>query len=154
MDTTFNVREKADGTSFFIFGDTDSNSLTLTVTSNVGDPSLLLVITGDDLVAFKGTGFEITANAVGYGTVFTDGIYQFSIDDGIALDPITHSEGFSAIITNHVIKDALAYRLHWTKVLKDYILEKMMLLNNLAYAASTGNPDSFMQNLSILQRMR
>ena len=36
---------------------------------------------------------------------------------------------------------------------KDEILENMRLLNNLAYAASTGNTTAFSENLLILQQL-
>ena len=155
----FNVLEKPDASAFTIVNEgTDvATNATLTITSpNTDDTEATIVITGDDLIAFNGDGLNIIFSSTSFTGVngkFEDGIYNFNIvadnsDEG------DHVEGFAAIITAEVIKDALSYRTRMTKAVKEYIQEKMMLLNNLAYAASTGNQDSFNSNLSILQRMR
>lgn len=154
-EISFNVREKADATAFYIYntGTTVSTDLTLTVSYasvSVGTFS----ITGDDLIAFNTAGgLELTTSDINYATsTFLDGIYTFTLNDGV--DDSTHVEGFPSIIKLDVIKEALSYRAYQTKAVKDYIVEKNMLLTNLKYSATVGDASKFNENLLMLQRMR
>ena len=83
---------------------------------------------------------------------FIDGVYSFTATSGD--DTGSRTEGFVAIITDRTIKEALTYRIYLTKAQKDWINEKMRLLNNIRYAAAVGASDKFVENLEVLQRMR
>ena len=97
------------------------------------------------------------------GDTFEDNIYSFKVQlyidagwrDTYSTTYITNSvtEGFAAIITGSKIKEFLSYRPYLDYKNKDEILENMRLLNNLAYAASTGNTTAFSENLLILQQL-
>lgn len=94
---------------------------------------------------------------------FEDNIYSFKVQlyidggwrDTYSTTYITNSvtEGFAAIITGNKIKGFLSYRPYLDYKNKDEILENMRLLNNLAYAASTGDTIAFSENLLILQQL-
>ena len=58
-----------------------------------------------------------------------------------------------SLITGSKIKEFLSYRPYLDYKSKDEILENMRLLNNLAYAASTGITTAFSENLLILQQL-
>lgn len=104
---------------------------------------------------------ELTPALLGMsGDVFDDGIYDFSlqIDPGdttvwSAAYTYSYTEGFAAVITAEKIKEFLSYRIYLDYKTKDEILENMRLLNNLAYAASTGDTQSFLDNLDTLQQL-
>jgi len=97
------------------------------------------------------SGFTINAADVGVEK-FKDGIYTFKLDDGTTTISLT--EGFAAIVTEDVIKDALSYRIYQPIAIKQRIQEKMMLLNFLYYASSIGDSDSFQSIIEMLQRMK
>lgn len=152
---TFNVLESADATYFTIVntGSTVATPLTLTVI----DPNSVVynytITVGALLDSFNGLGLEITAATLEYNaTKFADGVYQFTLNDDV--DNSTIYEGFNAVILQDGMKSALSYRVYLPKATKDYILEKMLYLNNLSYAASVGATDKFNENLEILQNMR
>lgn len=150
---TFNVQESADASYFTIVneGVDVATQLTLTVIGpNVTYDYTITV--GALLDSFNGLGLEITAATLGYATKFADGVYQFTLNDGV--EDSTIYEGFNAVILQDGMKSALSYRVYLPKATKDYILEKMLYLNNLSYAASVGATDKFNENLEILQNMR
>lgn len=152
---TFNVQESADASYFTIVNEGVDVATQLTLT--VIDPNSVTynytITTGTLLNSFNGAGLEITAATLGYGnTKFADGIYQFTLNDGV--EDSTIYEGFNAVILQDGMKSALSYRVYLPKATKDYILEKMLYLNNLSYAASVGATDKFNENLEILQNMR
>jgi hypothetical protein len=159
-DIKFNVLEKADGKSFFIYK-TDGESLASGATLEVKDPNYVQAgdewtypFTDDDIILVNNgsPGLEITASTLRIGTTFEDGIYKFIITSGA--NSGEHTEGFSALVTSNVIKESLAYRFYENRATKEYIQEKMRLLNNLAYAASVGAEEAFNTNLSMLERMQ
>lgn len=159
-DIKFNVIEKPDASGFFIYktGNTTISPMAfLTITNNYGDEFTQYNFSNDDITAFNTTANGVEIKAVDIGSAeLKDGIYVFELLSGQgngSANSGTHTEGFAAIITSKVIKDALSYRLRMTKAVKDYIQEKVLILNNLAFAAHTGNPASFSVNLEILQRM-
>jgi len=103
---------------------------------------------------------EITPILLGLaGDTFEDGIYDFSLQISpagggySASYTYSYTEGFAALITAEKIKEFLSYRIYLDYKTKDEILENMRLLNNLAYAASTGDTQSFLDNLDILQQL-
>lgn len=151
---SFNVLESSDAGSFTITNtgdDVATDPITLTVTDPEGD-DYTFSIAGTDLTAFNSAdGLEVTTTDLSYSGDFEDGIYVFTLNDGVDDSEIT--EGFAAVITDSVMTESLAYRVYETKAQKDYINEKMRLLNNLAYSASVGSTDKFTENLEILQRM-
>ncbi len=152
---TFNVLESADATYFTIvnMGSNVATPLTLTVTDPDSVTYNYTITAGDLLNSFNGLGLKITAATLGYSaTKFADGIYQFTLNDSV--DNSTIYEGFNAVILQDGMKSALSYRVYLPKATKDYILEKMLYLNNLSYAASVGATDKFNENLEILQNMR
>lgn len=151
----FNVLESADATYFTIVntGSNVATPLTLTVTDPDSVTYNYTITVGALLDSFNGLGLKITAAALGYGaTKFADGIYQFTLNDSV--DNSVIYEGFNAVILQDGMKSALSYRVYLPKATKDYILEKMLYLNNLSYAASVGATDKFNENLEILQNMR
>jgi hypothetical protein len=154
----FNVLEKADATGMFIYktGGVDvveGAILTTTLPDNTSEEYPFLA---QDAIDFNAAspGLELSASDAIKRVIFEDGIYKFEIESGLTPDEGEHTEGFSAIITSNVIKDALAYRFYDNRATKEYIQEKMRLLNNLAYAASVGAEAAFNTNLSMLERMR
>jgi hypothetical protein len=152
---TFNVQESADASYFTIVneGVDVATQLTLTVIDPDSVPYNYTITVGALLNSFNGLGLEITAATLGYNaTKFADGIYQFTLNDGV--EDSTIYEGFNAVILQDGMKSALSYRVYLPKATKDYILEKMLYLNNLSYAASVGATDKFNENLEILQNMR
>ena len=152
---TFNVLESADATYFTIVntGGTVATPLILTVTDTNSVSYNYTITVGALLDSFNGLGLKITAATLGYSaTKFADGIYQFTLNDSV--DNSVIYEGFNAVILQDGMKSALSYRVYLPKATKDYILEKMLYLNNLSYAASVGATDKFNENLEILQNMR
>lgn len=152
---TFNVLESADATYFTIVntGSTVATPLTLTVTDPDSVDYTFNITSGTYLDAFNGAGLELDVSSISYAeSIFADGVYQFTLNDGV--DNSTIYEGFNAIILQDGMKEALSYRVYQTKAQKNYILEKMLYLNNLAYAASVGATDKFNENLVVLQNMR
>lgn len=152
---TFNVQESADASYFTIVNEGVDVATQLILT--VIDPNSVTynytITVGALLDSFNGLGLEITAATLGYNaTKFADGIYQFTLNDGVKDSTIY--EGFNAVILQDGMKSALSYRVYLPKATKDYILEKMLYLNNLSYAASVGATDKFNENLEILQNMR
>lgn len=152
---TFNVLESADASYFTIVneGVDVATQLILTVTAPNSVTYNYTITVGDLLNSFNGLGLKITAATLGYSaTKFADGIYQFTLNDSV--DNSTIYEGFNAVILQDGMKSALSYRVYLPKATKDYILEKMLYLNNLSYAASVGATDKFNENLEVLQNMR
>ena len=152
---TFNVLESADATYFTIVntGSTVATPLTLTVTDPNSVDYTFNITSGTYLDAFNGAGLELDVSDISYAeSVFADGVYQFTLNDGV--DDSTIYEGFNAVILQDGMKEALSYRVYLTKAQKDYILEKMLYLNNLSYAASVGATDKFNENLEVLQNMQ
>lgn len=153
---TFNVQESADASYFTIVneGADVETQLTLTVTAPNGETYDYTITDGASLDSFNGLGLKITTATLGYNaTKFADGIYQFTLLND-EVDASTIHEGFNAVILQDGMKSALSYRVYLPKATKDYILEKMLYLNNLSYAASVGATDKFNENLEILQNMR
>jgi hypothetical protein len=160
-DITFNVREAADAESFVIYN-TGSNdvaegdTLTIAFTDVGSNPVTILdaytLLTADAAAFNSADGWEIDVNFAGLdvGTVFKDGIYLFTIG---GTNEGTWTEGFAAEISESVMVDSLGYRIYQTSAVKDYINEKIRILNNLRYAAQIGATDKFLENLEILQRM-
>lgn len=152
---TFNVQESADASYFTIVnaGTDIAGALTLTITDPDSTDYTYTIAVGDNLTAFNGTGLELTVSDISYAeSIFADGVYQFTLNDTV--DDSTIYEGFNAIILQDGMKEALSYRVYLTKAQKDYILEKMLYLNNLSYAASVGATDKFNENLEVLQNMQ
>ena len=155
---TFNVLESADATYFTITntGADVAVELTLTVIDNsTSDSYTFTIAAGTDLDDFNGAGLIIGVDDLvpSYGSsAFTDGNYTFTINDGV--DDSTITEGFAAIQTQSVMKEALGYNVYLSQAAKTYIQEKILYLNNLAYAASVGSTDKFTENLNVLERMR
>lgn len=89
---------------------------------------------------------------------FPDGIYDFRVqvisttDDEYLSDSLVM--GFCAIITGEVMKDSLAYRVSSKKTYREWLLERMRLLDNLRYSAETGNIQHFEDSLLTLQRLK
>lgn len=103
---------------------------------------------------------ELTPALLGMsGDVFEDGIYDFSMQISpagagySASYTYNYTEGFAAVITAEKIREFLSYRIYLDYKTKDEILENMRLLNNLAYAAATGDTQSFLDNLDTLQQL-
>lgn len=96
------------------------------------------------------------------GDVFEDGRYDFKmqIDQTFnnvwSTDAYTYiyTEGFAAVITGESIREFLSYRIYLDYKTKDEILEKMRLMNNLAYSASIGSTTAFSENLLMLQQLQ
>ena len=152
---TFNVEESADASYLTIVneGADVAVQLILTVTDPDSVAYTYTITTGTKLDAFNGAGLEITVSDLSYAeAVFADGVYQFTLND--SADDSTIYEGFNAVILQNGMKEALSYRVYLPKAQKDYILEKMLYLNNLSYAASVGATDKFNENLEVLQNMQ
>ena len=152
---TFNVEESADASYLTIVneGADVATQLTLTVTDPDSVVYTYTITTGTKLNSFNGAGLEITVSDLSYAeAVFADGVYQFTLNDSV--DDSTIYEGFNAVILQDGMKEALSYRVYLPKAQKDYILEKMLYLNNLSYAASVGATDKFNENLEVLQNMQ
>ena len=152
---TFNVEESADASYLTIVneGADVATQLTLTVTDPDSVVYTYTITTGTKLNSFNGAGLEITVSDLSYAeAVFADEVYQFTLNDGV--DDSTIYEGFNAVILQDGMKEALSYRVYLPKAQKDYILEKMLYLNNLSYAASVGATDKFNENLEVLQNMQ
>jgi hypothetical protein len=152
---TFNVEESADASYLTIVneGADVATQLTLTVTDPNSVVYTYTITTGTKLNSFNGAGLEITVSDLSYAeAVFADGVYQFTLNDSV--DDSTIYEGFNAVILQDGMKEALSYRVYLPKAQKDYILEKMLYLNNLSYAASVGATDKFNENLEVLQNMQ
>jgi len=148
----FSIIERNDALGFIIKGSTDETSLVLTIVNNYQDTFKPIIIEKENLMAFlSDSGFTINAADVGVEK-FKDGIYTFELDDGTTTISLT--EGFAAIVTEDVIKDALSYRIYQPIAIKQRIQEKMMLLNFLYYASSIGDSDSFQSIIEMLQRMK
>ena len=149
---SFSIIERNDALGFIIKGSTDETSLVLTIVNNYQDTFNPITIKEENLMAFlSDSGFTINAADVGVEK-FKDGIYTFELDDGTTTISLT--EGFAAIVTEDVIKDALSYRIYQPIAIKQRIQEKMMLLNFLYYASSIGDSDSFQSIIEMLQRMK
>ena len=149
---SFSIIERNDALGFIIKGSTDETSLVLTIVNNYQDTFKPIIIEKENLMAFlSDSGFTINAADVGVEK-FKDGIYTFELDDGTTTISLT--EGFAAIVTEDVIKDALSYRIYQPIAIKQRIQEKMMLLNFLYYASSIGDSDSFQSIIEMLQRMK
>lgn len=149
---SFSIIERNDALGFIIKGSTDKTSLVLTIVNNYQDTFKPIIIEKENLMAFlSDSGFTINAVDVGVEK-FKDGIYTFKLDDGTTTISLT--EGFAAIVTEDVIKDALSYRIYQPIAIKQRIQEKMMLLNFLYYASSIGDSDSFQSIIEMLQRMK
>lgn len=149
---SFSIIERNDALGFIIKGSTDKTSLVLTIVNNYQDTFKPIIIEKENLMAFlSDSGFTINAADVGVEK-FKDGIYTFELDDGTTTISLT--EGFAAIVTEDVIKDALSYRIYQPIAIKQRIQEKMMLLNFLYYASSIGDSDSFQSIIEMLQRMK
>ena len=106
---------------------------------------------------------EITPLMLLLGTAnstFADGIYSFQIQIYVggawssAYDATVSIEGFAAIITGISIREFLSYRMYLDYKTKDEILEKMRLINNLAFSASIGDSNSFSENLLMLEQIQ
>ena len=156
-EITFSVLEASDAESFTVTNTsstiTPSHDITLTLTDSEDDDYTFTIAVGDDLDDFNGDGLEVTLDDVGYtGSVFADGIYTILLtcDD---FDDTTNTEGFAAVITDSVMTESLAYRVYLTAAQKEFMNEKIRLLNNLAYAAEVGAIDAFEENLEVLERM-
>jgi len=148
----FSIIERNDALGFIIKGSTDETSLVLTIVNNYQDTFNSIIIEEENLTAFlSDSGFTINAVDVGVEK-FKDGIYIFELKDGTTTISLT--EGFAAIVTEDVIKDALSYRIYQPIAIKQRIQEKMMLLNFLYYASSIGDSDSFQSIIEMLQRMK
>lgn len=151
----FNVLEKADATGFNIYKTGGADAVTgqeLTLI-DPQDDTYTYIFSELDAVEFNAglSGLEINVSDITGGSSFPDGIYKFSFD---TVADSSHTEGFAAVITLEVIKESLSYRPRLTKAVKEYIQEKIMLLNNLSYAAAISDEEAFNSNLEILQRMR
>jgi len=148
----FSIIERNDALGFIIKGSTDETSLVLTIVNNYQDTFKPIIIEEENLMAFlSDSGFTINAADVGVEK-FKDGIYTFELKGETTTISLT--EGFAAIVTEDVIKDALSYRIYQPIAIKQRIQEKMMLLNFLYYASSIGDSDSFQSIIEMLQRMK
>lgn len=97
-------------------------------------------------------------------TTYTDNVYYFKVQlyldadwkDTYSTTYITNTvtEGFASVITGASIREFLSYRIYLDYKTKDEILEKMRLLNNLAFASSTGDTTSFLENLQLLEQLQ
>ena len=97
-------------------------------------------------------------------TTYTDNVYYFKVQlyldadwrDAYSTTYITNTvtEGFASVITGTSIREFLSYRIYLDYKTKDEILEKMRLLNNLAFASSTGDTTSFLENLQLLEQLQ
>ena len=151
---SFSIIERNDALGFIIKGSTDKTSLVLTIVNNYQDTFKPIIIDGENLMAFlSDSGFTINAVDVGVEK-FKDGIYTFELSVNDGTTTISLTEGFAAIVTEDVIKDALSYRIYQPIAIKQRIQEKMMLLNFLYYASSIGDSDSFQSIIEMLQRMK
>lgn len=140
--------------SYKVSGVAKTSYYTFTTTT---EADVIALQAGIDIEPSNLTGDTLT------GDTFEDNIYSFKVQlyidagwrDTYSTTYITNSvtEGFAAIITGSKIKEFLSYRPYLDYKSKDEILENMRLLNNLAYAASTGNTTAFSENLLILQQL-
>jgi hypothetical protein len=88
--------------------------------------------------------------------IFDDGVYLFELSvtaGGITYTATAHF-GFAALIKAETMQQCLAYTPRIERKLKEFIEEKMRLLNNLYYAAQTGQIDHFQDNLVSLQKLK
>ena len=175
LKMNFTIVESANG-EYFTFTDTTGNYNVTTNPTGWGSPNYTKDLVTNPvrlLVSYDSTNYyytfasltelasiELTPSDIGLtGDTFEDGIYTFLLQispagAGYSSDyTYTYSEGFAAIITGSKIKEFLSYRPYLDYKSKDEILENMRLLNNLAYAASTGNTTAFSENLLILQQL-
>lgn len=177
----FSIEEAPDAESFVFIDNTGEYSLTnpanptnptgwtagmisdlasaeLTMESNDGTISVTYVLpTGAGFKDQWAQGIEIFAGDIGYpGTLFEDGIYDFTVTLNFTVEG-THVFddvfGFSAQIVGDVMKEALAYREAQSKSHREYVLERVRLMNNLYYAAETGQLEYFQLNLDQLQNI-
>lgn len=182
LAVTFNIVESSDG-KYFTFTDTTGDypvnptgwlcdSVVKNTTTN---PMRLLVSFENTNYSYTFTNFtELASKEItpfdlktvensSLGTkdsTFTDGIYSFQLQINIGsgfvndYDLVASVEGFAAIITGISIREFLSYRMYLDYKTKDEILEKMRLLNNLAYASSIGSQNSFSENLLLLEQIQ
>ncbi len=148
---TYNVQveESVDAKSFYIknIGDPISSSNRIVITT----PSTVVIYPITDTQI--NSGVSITAESLGLGTYFEDGVYTFDIQNSSGGLITSAREGFLAIIGLQVIKDALSYRIGMDSYLRFITLEKMRILDNLTYCAEIGLLDAFNENLELLKKL-
>lgn len=104
-------------------------------------------------------GIEIFTHDIDFPSEkFTDGIYDFRLWVKDTFDDEYYSGsvvmGFCAVITGEVMKSSLSYKTSEKRTYKEWLLERMRLLDNLRYSADTGNLQHFQDNLTTLQRLK
>lgn len=116
----------------------------------------------DDIIALQaGVDIEpsdLTGDTMA-DTTYTDNTYSFKVQMDVGAGWVdtytnTYTEGFASVITGTSIREFLPYRIYLDYKTKDEILEKMRLLNNLAFASSTGDTTSFLENLQLLEQLQ
>jgi len=156
LDVSFSIVESSDATSFNIKNTGDTYVPSSTLTLYIGNSTVTMdwefEITGDNLTSFNSSdGLDITCSDCGYtDSTFEDEVYYFRLADNSVYSEYV-VEGFASVITDSVFKESLTYRIYQTSAQKDYINEKIRLLNNLGYAAYLGDADKFRENLEMLQ---
>ena len=89
--------------------------------------------------------------------IFKDGVYSAKVTYNVEGDSYESEEewfGFTAVITNNVVKSSLNYSLEQSVQQREWILEQHRLLSNLRYSTETGNIEHFRRNLEQLQKIR
>ncbi len=146
------VEEVIDGSSFIVKSDAagvDSIKVTGVFPDNSGVEGSYTLQPTDSLA----NGFSLTAQSLGFGNTFKDGIYTIELLDSSNNVIVSATEGFVAIVAVAVMKDALNYRVEQSNVDKYKVQEEMRLLDNISYSAELGLQDAFMENLSTLQKL-
>jgi hypothetical protein len=179
LKLSFKIEEAADALSF-VFTDTTGDYDAQLNPTGWGTPNIghVNVVEANLLIRFQDgevysypfdlvggnlnywtNGVEIFTYDVNFiGDTFTDGVYDFRLQviDNFNEEHLSDAlvMGFCAVITGKVMKESLSYKISDKRTYKEWVLEKMRLLDNLRYSAETGNLQHFQDNLSTLERIK
>ena len=141
--------------SYSVLGVVKTSYYTFTTTA---ESDVIALQAGVDIAPDDVTGDTMT------GTTFDDNVYAFKVQlyidadwrDTYSTTYLTNSvtEGFASVITGISIREFLSYRIYLDYKNKDEIMEKLRLLNNLAFASSVGDTTSFSENLLLLEQIQ